>query len=221
MTQDEHIDPFDYIDKSDRYYDYYDTVVKRANSDVLIVRWHCDFLPGNPPYKLTFGKREEIPLTALTPDSRKHAERIAASLEGGDKPLQGKSWENYNEGTETHYGKVTLINPPHYISQYSDDDIWKRASGEVVVLRRGLVFAVSSAGKEQLLGLTSVEVILLTRLTDEARERVLQLAANLEGNDTKIRGKSWCGFKWNDDPARKDDPTNHLVTLRGEDATDH
>lgn len=218
MKKDEHIDPFDYIDRSDKYYDYYDTVVKRANGDVLIVRWHCDFLPG--PYILYYGRTEEIPLTALTPDSRKHAERIAASLEGGDKPLRGKSWEHYNEGTETLYGKVTLINPPQYISKYSNDDILKRASGEVVVLRRGLVFTVASTGEEQLLGLTPVEVIPLDRLTDAARERVLQIAATLEGNDTKIRGKNWCGFKWDDNPASKDDPTNYLVRLRDDDGTD-
>ncbi|HRE48502.1 MAG TPA: WD40 repeat domain-containing protein [Aggregatilineales bacterium] len=211
MTQDEHIDPFDYIDKSDKYYDYYDTVVKRANGDVLIVRWHCDFLPGDPPYRLSMGIQEEIPLAGVMPDSRKHAERIAATLEGGDKPLHGKSWEYYREDAATQRGKAALIQPPEYKIHYFRDVIWKRADGEVVVLRTSCL-VLSVKRKQVFIRSLPEEEISQIELTDEARKRVFSLAAHLVGGAQKSR----CDFTWSD-ASREHDPSNYWVSLRDKD----
>lgn len=215
MKPDEHIDPFDYIDTSDRYYDYYDLVEKNAKGEVWITRNHCDFLPSTAPYLLTVHISERFPFVALTPESRSQAERLAATLAGGDQRVGGKSYTHYNEGIETSYGKATLIKSPPY-TLYAPDEIWKRADGEVVILRKHVTVPLLEGVRYFSL---IREDVFLNQLTDECSRRVQQLATNLEGNVDRRWNKSWCRFRWEDYPARLLDPSNYLVTLRGEDDT--
>jgi|GEM_PF-4489685 len=214
MSQDDYIDFMEVLDKRERYYDYFDTVHKSSNGEVSIVRHHCDYLPGNPPYRLSIGIDEDIPLSAFTPDSRNHAERIAAKLEGGDKlHVHGKTFEYYGEAPGK--GKAALINPPEYVARYDRDLIWMQADGQVVIVRKGRLLLPLPRG-EVLIRVLPEEIILLEKLTDRSRRRVEKFAAALEGNDEKIWGKSLCYFKWSDAQSRKKNVANYLVELRDE-----
>ncbi|MBK9748534.1 MAG: hypothetical protein IPO91_17405 [Chloroflexi bacterium] len=104
-----HTEPYKYLDTSSKYADFYDLVAKNANGELRIIRHHGDFLPGQPPDLLAIKVREEIPLSALTPESRTHAERIAAVLDGGDMLIYGKSYTYYRDETENPYGKAVLV----------------------------------------------------------------------------------------------------------------
>lgn len=103
-----HIEAEEYFDTSRKYDDFYDVVAKKANGEVHLIRHYCHFLPGQPPDLLTIKAREEFPLSALTPDSRTNAERIAAALDGGDTLVYGKSYAYYMGVTETSSGKADL-----------------------------------------------------------------------------------------------------------------
>lgn len=208
MSKDEHIDPFDYVDKRGMYYDCYDVVFKNAAGELWITRTHCDFLPGDPPYMLTCHAAEEIPLEALTIDSRIHVERIAAALAGGDRPVDGQSYAHYDEGTDVLYGKAALANPEPYIL-YASDQIWKRVSGEVVIVRQSARIPPNG-----LFTFSEEEIVPLTMLTEGCCHRVLELAIKLEASDIRWSGKSSCIFKWKDDRGRMVSPSNYRITLR-------
>jgi hypothetical protein len=104
-----HIELYEYLDTSSKYADFYDLVAKKASGEIQIIRHHGDFLPGQPPDLLTIKSREEIPLSALSPESRTHAERIGAALDGGDTLVYGKSYAYYRDETESAKGKAVLV----------------------------------------------------------------------------------------------------------------
>lgn len=104
----EHIDFWDYIDKSESYRDFTDFVYKRQNGEVYVERSHYERLPGEPVSIVSMLGKEIIPLDNLTPTTLSQVLRIAAGLVGGDKPIQGKSYEYFHWDNDRSNHKAIL-----------------------------------------------------------------------------------------------------------------
>ena len=220
---DNHIDPFDYIDKSGQYNDYYDTVQKTSDGKVFVKRSHSIYLPGTTPYSLTGIGDEIIPLDALTPEALAQVQHIAAKLEGGDKPLFGKTYyvfywvakddEGFNQEPDLKNRQVTVKAdydfPDREVKQF--DTVYKRPNGEVFVQRDMEIFLKDAIHPLQSLPSTEIP---LENLSPQSLKRVMEIAETLDGHDFPY-GKSNKSFRWNEDRLpRWVNPLNRQVILK-------
>lgn len=221
---DEHIDPFDYIDKSGMYHDYYDIVVKNADGSIVVERSYGHYLPSKPPYMVNSIGKEIIPLEALTPEALEKVMRLAEPLEAGHRTEGYAFFRWFPEDEENPPSDLSnrqasiqadYIFPNRFTKSY--DIVYKNAEGEISVERKREIYLINPQYPDQLyfpIEVLAPEPIPLENLTVESLARVLEIGEGLKG---------YADFIWDveiDEEDRKDmwhkpkHPQNRLTILK-------
>lgn len=230
---DEHIDPFDYIDKSGRYQDYYDVVKKDADGLVFVKRVYSYYVPSSPPFAVNSIGSEVIPLEALTLEALAQVLRLAEPLEAGHR-TEGYAFfrwlpeDEENPPSDLSNRQVSIqadyVFPNRFIKSY--DIVYKNTDGEISVHRKSEIYLNNPQFPDTLyfpIKVLPSELIPLEALSAESLAKVLEIAGGLKGGNPFRGGEGYADFVWDaaiEEEDRKDmwrkpkHPENRLTILK-------